>query len=127
MPDYAPNFTGRYRLTYQTQSQVHTMQFRYSQAEETLPVALVASIEDFLDALAPFRFSDWTILGAENSPASEDFFVPSLTVPTILAGAVATGNPGQKPVYLGFQGRTCGEQGRGIRVRGEFQPRSWGR
>lgn len=104
MPAYADNFTSRYRVRYSSVGKTHTMQFRYATAGA--PGATIRSgVTSFLNALAPLRFADWTVLGYEYSSVGTEFFLPLVDNQTVTAGAIAA-QPGPTswvPVNINFQ------------------------
>lgn len=105
MPAFADNFTNRYRVRYTSVGKTHTMQFRYEGVGP--PGATVrGGVTAFLNALAPLRFDDWTVLGYEYSEAGSEFFLPLVNNQTVTAGAIAV-QPGPSswvPVNINFQG-----------------------
>lgn len=108
MPDFAPNFTFRYRVRYSVGGRQHTMQVRGVPATTALQAPLFAtSVADFLDALQPARWSDFTILNAAYALADSDVFLPT-TAPVILAGAgsPATRTPSDNALALSFPCRS---------------------
>lgn len=90
MADYAPNFTARYRIRYQTLNLQHTLQVRLpSTVLQTELGPYVTKLANFLSMTAPFRFTDWTVLGASFAPANSDVFLPAQIPTGIASGGVA--------------------------------------
>lgn len=108
MADFAPNFTGRYRLRYSFFGTQHSMQWRVAADTESI-TGLVSKIELFLSDLAPRLWSDWTVLGGDFAPADSDIFLPAAAP----ASPTGTGDPGDrvntdKAVSISFVGRSSG-------------------
>lgn len=115
MADYAPNYTGRYKVRYSSLGREHTMQFRQARANGTTAnAALIAAVTSFLDALATLRFTDWTVIDAQFAAPDQDFFLAA-TAPTPVPGTAVL--PTVPSVYwprnLNFPGRSA-NGGRGI-------------
>lgn len=106
MPDFAPNFTARYRIRYSSQSKSHSMMWRIA-ASETDPSALITKIGLFLDDMATSMWEDWTINSAEFAPADSDVFLPA-ALPTFGGGEVelSTAVASDAAVPISFVGRS---------------------
>lgn len=76
MPDYAPNYTARYKCTYTTLGKTHSMQWRLA-ASVTDFAAVATKMGLFLADLAPALYEDWTVLHAEAALADSDVFLPA--------------------------------------------------
>lgn len=111
MADFAPNFTNRYRIKYSTMGRNHSIVFRAGTTAAPLGPLIEADAKAFLDALANFRFSDWSVLGAEYSEAGSSFFLPAPT-PVIAPGAATIGGSGRGVVNANFQGVSLSEGSR---------------
>lgn len=110
MPDFAPNYTARYRVRYQVGGAVHTSQLRCLPASQTN--AAISSIgsavfTDIFTALGPAMSDDLTILGADMALRDSDIFLPAEVLP-IGAGSVGSVlDKGWSPVNLSFVGRSA--------------------
>lgn len=116
MPDFAPNFTDRYRVTYRSNLRQHTVTFRANQ--DITPGGLLDirdNLGSFFDILMPLLPTDFAILSTSFSPADTDFFLP-------VDGITLTETPnplnlptlGQSPNFLSFGGLSI--QGNSTRV-----------
>lgn len=106
MTDYAANYTNRIRLQYQTQGRQHKMLWRINSVSEGALVSGANELANFLNALAPFRYTDWTELGWEWSAQGADFFVPFVPGSVIDPGTQNFDPPTDANVFAGFQGIT---------------------
>lgn len=106
MPDYAPNYTARYRVRYTTQAKSHSMTWRIA-AAATDDTAIAAKVGLFLDDLADSLWDDFTIIGADFALADSDVFLPG-TLPTFGGGNVASSGQQQSDAAfaVSFVGRT---------------------
>lgn len=107
MPDFAPNYSNRYRLRYSTLGIIHTLTFRYGIVPSAVVTTIAADMQDVLNALAPIRFTDWTEIDAAYAEAGSDVFLPTATLPGADAGGATVPGPGFKPVYAGYIGLTA--------------------
>lgn len=112
MADFAPNFTARYRLHYTALGKQHSMLWRIARGAGTpgLPF-MIAKVTEFLDALAPVRFTDWQTVSAEFALEDVDIFAPA-GLPSPIAGAVAIPADflSQSTLTTGFVGRSSAGQ-----------------
>jgi hypothetical protein len=87
MPDFAPNFTPRYRVRYSSQGKSHRMQFRVARGV-TDPTGIATKVGAFLAALEDGLYADWTVLGADFALTDSDIFLP-VDPPTSPSGGVS--------------------------------------
>jgi len=106
MPDFAPNFTARYRIRYSSLGKTHTMTWRLL-AGVTDPSALIAKIGLFLAEFNSNLYADWHILSADFALADSDVFLPA-AMPTNPTGAVAVDATklSDAAIAISFVGRT---------------------
>lgn len=109
MPDFAPNYTFRYRVKYVGNGHTHHLLWRY--APSTTVAALPAirlQVQDFLNAVGPANFyADFTILGADYALADSDIFLPAVPVPVFSGTFVLTGRPeSAEAAALSFPGKS---------------------
>jgi len=105
MADYATINTGRYRVRYSAIAKTHVTTFRIGRT--SIPQAtVVAQVETFLNALAPVRTLDWTVLGADSAGADSELFFPAAPAPAPVAGTQGIGSLARSPVFISFQGRS---------------------
>lgn len=106
MPDYAPNYTARYRLRYQTVGKSHSMTWRQP-ASETEDTDIAAKVGLFLNDLADSLWDDFTIIGADWALADSDVFLPG-SLPSFDGGNVASSgqSPSDAAFAISFVGRT---------------------
>lgn len=112
MPDFAPNYTARYRIHYVSLTHQHSMLWRIGRGTASTGLALmVAKVGAFLTSVKVARFTDWTILSAEYAPEDVDIFAPA-ALPTFDAGtAVLPTNPiSQGTLAASFVGRSAAGQ-----------------
>lgn len=116
MPDYAPNYTARYRMRYSVGGANHTSTIRPAGSSDD-PAAIAgagaAIFTDVLTALAPMLSDDFTVLGADVAVANSDIFLPAATVPVGTGSLGTTLDAGWVPMNLSFVGRTTAG-GRGL-------------
>jgi len=125
MPDYAPNFTARYRLTYSVLSHQHTMLWRIQRAVGSVGLALmVDKVRQYLDAMAPVRFTDWTEVSAEYAPEDVDIFAPAALPGSIAGTAVIPANSkSQGALAISHVGRSsAGQKARMFLYGTDFSP-----
>lgn len=106
MPDFAPNYTARYRIRYTTMSKTHSMTWRVA-ASVTDDTGIAAKVGLTLDDMAPILWDDFTIIGADFALADSDVFLPG-TLPTFGGGDVGSGaqSPSDAAFAVSFVGRT---------------------
>src|SRR5205809_216539 len=86
MPDFAPNWTPRLRLTYQVYGAKHKVQFRFVRGHTIADAAdMGGAMAVVLNALAPVRHTTWTPLSLDFAPMDSDVFLP-VAMPTITGG-----------------------------------------
>jgi len=127
MPDYAPNYTFRYKIRYSTMGGTHTMQFRFPRA--TAPAGAATArlyVAAFLTELLAIMWTDWTILSASYAEADSDVFLPAPLPAGIIGEVNGAGNPiSQRALSLSFVGRSVGGHRHAVYVYGlAFQPYS---
>jgi len=92
MSSYVTEYTSRYKLHYSAAGQTHDMVVRYSNPTDPPGNAFLLGLIDFLNAMAGFRFTNWSIISESWAKKGDTFFLP-LTTP-LPAGV----NPGTRPV-----------------------------
>jgi hypothetical protein len=114
MADFAANNTSRYKVRYSTAGLTHDMVFRYDLPASPPTAGTIAGVKAFLDGLANYRFSDWTVIGESWAAQGNSFFVPMASTLAPIAGtetivtAVA-----QRSAFLSFVGLSAlGNQAR---------------
>lgn len=108
MPDFAPNFTFRYRVKYSVGGHTHRMQVRGVPATTTAALGSFATaIEDFLNALTANRYSDFVVLGADYALADSDVFLPCVApAPDAGTYTIAGRSASSNALALSFPGRS---------------------
>lgn len=112
MADYAPNFTARYKLTYNVFGDQHDLGLRFLASLSQSGVTALA--ESFLNslfaALADNLSDDFAIVGAEYSAANSAFFTPVATDAIVVEGTVPHANPNHvdQIVMTTWSGRSLG-------------------
>lgn len=112
MPDFAPNYTARYRLRYSVLGHEHTMLFRIARGVGSTGLALmVAKAGDFLTAIEDARYTDWLELSAEYAAEDTDIFAPA-ALPTVSTGtaAIPAQSVSQSTYAVSFVGRSAAGQ-----------------
>jgi len=112
MPDFAPNFTARYRLRYSVLGHEHSMLWRITRGTGSTGLALmVAKVRDFLNAIKAVRYTNWTELSAEYAPEDVDIFSPA-TLPGSDAGTAAlpTNGVSEGTLHASWVGRSTAGQ-----------------
>lgn len=111
MPDYAPNYTSRYRVRYQVIGRAHVMQFRgfRSLTQAAMVSAGIAGFTAIYSNLSVVLSTDFSVLDASYAPADSDVFVPA-SVPTGITGSSSVANmTGQDSIsHMTFAGRGLG-------------------
>lgn len=109
MPDYAPNYTARYKLTYIAAGVVHDMTLRFARGSVRSTVVTLGNevADDLFDALHLNMPTDVAAIGVETMMDDETYWTPSATIPTLTAGAhpPSTYSPVQKIISLTFPGK----------------------
>lgn len=108
MPDFAPNFTARYKYRYSTLGLTHTQQWRIARGAGVVGLNnMILKVNAFLNALTNARSIDWTVISAAYAVEDSDIFVPA-GAPTPAAGVVPVpANPlSQSILSMGFVGRS---------------------
>lgn len=90
MPDFAPNFTARYRFGYLAMGKSHKLTVRLP-SETTDPSSLATKMGLFLTDLAAIRPEDFTVGTAEFALADSDVFLPA-PAPVTVAGTQVVGS-----------------------------------
>jgi len=112
LPDFASNFTARYRLRYSSLGHQHSMLWRIERGTGTTGLAVtVAKVRDVLNTLTAARFTDWSEVSAEYAPEDSDIFLPA-SLPGADAGTVTVPtNPiSQSVLAISFVGRSSAGQ-----------------
>jgi len=107
MPDFAPNYTVRYKLTYSTLSRIHTVQVRAVRGSGAAGAFGVRDrLRAVIDALAPVRYTDWTVLGGAYALEDSDIFLPDPAPGAFVVGAAAIpANPkSEGTAHINFMG-----------------------
>jgi hypothetical protein len=107
VPDYAPNFTGRYIMNYSVLGRPHKQLWRVS--ETVTDVAdVVEVVTHFWAALNSQTYANLLVVSAVFAPGNTDVFLP-VTAPIIAPGLVSVpSNPqGVIPLALSFPGRSA--------------------
>jgi hypothetical protein len=107
MADYAPNYTGRYRVRYHGGGLNHSMSFRTVSGSPTDNAGVLVDVQAFLDALAGDMFDDWFVISTAAAIVDTDVFLP-VTGPVVSGGGpVFAGSPPKyKAGSISFTGRT---------------------
>lgn len=109
MPDFAPNYTARYRVRYSVGGAVHTCQLRVEPAAQTITgVSTIgaAVFTDLFTALSSLLSDDFTILGADAAVQDSDIFLPADALPVGAGSLGQTIDLGYRPLNLSFVGRS---------------------
>lgn len=110
MADFAPTMTPRLKLAYNVGGKPHTMTVRAA-GSATISDAptYVGKLQNFLEAIRPILWSDWTIISATWAELDSDVFIP-VAAPTISAGGpfAYDRNPSENAVAIQFLGRGLG-------------------
>jgi len=112
MPNFASNFTARYKLHYSALGHNHTMLWRIQRGTGSTGLALMVSkVQQFLDTLTASRTTDWTEISAEYCPEDSSIFVPA-SLPGSAAGtATIPAQPiSQGIASISFVGRSSAGQ-----------------
>jgi len=106
MPDFAPNYTARYRIRYTSLGKSHSMTWRVA-SSVTDPAGIAAKVGLFLADLEPILWNDWTLTGADFALADSDVFLPAV-LPDAPTGAVSTSGSvsNDAAISLSFVGRS---------------------
>lgn len=108
MPDFAPNYTARFRMAYTVAGASHHLTWRLPST--TLFAGLVAvanKLHAFLDALDAKIYSDFTTTGYSYALADSDVFLPYTFAVWANGGVSPAGiPPSQKALALSFPGRS---------------------
>lgn len=108
MPDFAPNYTARYRWRYSSGGFTHSQTVRLVSGTDMSDVTGVATkITAFLNTLTGALFTDFTVLGAEAVGSDDDAFLPC-AAPEPDAGTDSTAStiPEDYITSLCFPGRS---------------------
>lgn len=108
MTRYAANFTSRYVVRYSSAGRIYSVGFRFTDDTPLPPAAVIPAVEAIINALRPWRWNDWTVLGATWRRRGSDVTVP-VEPPTVLSGQggnPGTGNLANRTQYVSFIGRT---------------------
>lgn len=96
MPDYAPNFTARYKLRYFANGKNHTQLWRPAPGQTIADASTFALfISGYYAAVAGLLYDDTAPIDASWAEQDSDVFLPC-AIPTI----VGTGDTGPAPVQL---------------------------
>lgn len=111
MADYAPNFTARFKLGYHGAGRNHSMTWRLTgDGGPASADALLVILQDFLTAMEPDMFDDWTVTSAARCAINTDIFLPYVAPTVAPAGAVFDASVPRKvtAASISFVGRTTG-------------------
>lgn len=106
MPDFAPNYTPRFKLRYRGGLRNHAQVWRTPNTSGELAAGLMLDVNDFLSALAGVLFTDFAILGGEYAAQNSDVFLPVDVSPIAVTPSGGTPNTGDSPQFISFQGKT---------------------
>lgn len=111
MPDYAPNFTPRYKLRYSASGHVHAQLWRPPPGAVLADMATFALfVSGYYAAVAPLIWDDTVPIDASFAAENSDIFLPC-PIPTIIGGNdAATRRLDQNPVTASFVGRSTAGQ-----------------
>jgi len=99
--------TARILVHYTSQGNEHTLQLRWNGDPNLTPAAVTTTLQNILNAIAPFRVSDWTITSIEIIQQGTNIALPFLgTVPTLTVGAQPPSTLSQA-TSLNFIGRSA--------------------
>lgn len=106
MADYAPNYTGRYKVRYSSLGKTHTQMWRLARGEHD-PTALAVLVGEYLAAIEAILFSDFLILDASFALADSVIFLPA-DPPANPSGGVSTGGAegSDAAVAISWNGRS---------------------
>lgn len=82
MPDFAPNFTGRYKVRYLSNTLTHTMILRYNASVTNINTGDAAALSSAMAEIAIYLPKDFSFLEGQYCPAGETIFQPSFTPAT---------------------------------------------
>lgn len=111
MPDFAPNYTARFKLIYTAAGLQHScgLRFAASSSQSVVVAAATQYLNEIFVAVASRMFSDFTLIDAEYSAANSSFFVPVGLGDLTATGTVAAGiNPMDEIVSTTWAGRSLG-------------------
>lgn len=107
MPDFAPNYTPRYKLRYFANGHNHTQLWRPPTTQTIADAATFALfVSGYYAAAATLLYDDVVPIDASWAEADSDIFLPC-AIPTIIGTGAAGPGPVQSgPVALSFVGRS---------------------
>lgn len=107
MPDFAPNYTPRYKLRYFGNGHIHTQLWRPPTTSTIADAATFALfVSGYYAALAPDLCTDAAVVDASWAEADSDVFLPCAT-PTIIGTGLAGPAPAKYgPEAVSFVGRS---------------------
>jgi hypothetical protein len=109
VPDYAPNYTARYRFHYSSGGFSHSMTVRLAAGTDMSDVTGISTkMGAVLDTIADGGlYTDWTILTAEAVGSDDDAFLPCAAPPQPTGTSTLTGTqPSDFITSLCFPGRS---------------------
>ena len=110
MPDYAPNYTARAKITYSVFGTTHSQTWRHAgPGGGTELGVLLADVQQYYDAIGPQMMDDWAILSVSYAMQDSDIFLPA-TYSLTATGEIATvlGQRSVKALCTSFVGRSTG-------------------
>lgn len=111
MADFAPNYTPRVRFKYRVLGDEHSFTWRVARPVDDI-ADLLNRAKVFLDALAPVRYTSWTLLATEWAQVDSDIFLPT-TSPAPIAGTAneSSATPQKAITQYRYEGRSNGPTG----------------
>lgn len=107
MPDFAPNYTPRYKLRYSANGKVHTQLWRPPTTSTIADAATFALfVSGYYAALAPLLYTDIAAIDASWAEADSDIFLPCATATLLGSGFPGPAPASQTPYTLSFVGRS---------------------
>lgn len=106
MPDFAPNFTVRYRVKYIVLGRIHRIQFRLERGVTDFAGA-AGKVGTFLSTMESQMYDNFAVLSADAALEDSDVFLPA-PAPDSPTGAISTTGvgTGDVPLAVSFPGRT---------------------
>lgn len=113
MPDFAPNFTPRYKVNYTVHGKGHSFQVRVARGT-TDPTGVATKMGSFLAAMEGLLLASWTAVSASFALEDTDIFLPA-PVPTGFTPASSESGltTNVDAIALSFVGRSA-NGGRGM-------------
>jgi hypothetical protein len=101
VPDYAPNFTARYKLTYSFEGDTHECNTRWPSGSTSAANILAAGDFwfSFLNATVAVRHTSFAVVGAEYAAADSNIFLPAAVPPSADPGERVAAAGGATRIY----------------------------